>query len=24
VFCYKNGEAVWHDVTLDMTAQEVI
>lgn len=23
VFCYKNGEAVWHDVTLDMTAQEV-
>ena len=23
VFSYKNGEAVWHDVKLDMTAQEV-
>ena len=23
VFCYKNGVAVWHDVTLTMSAQEV-
>ena len=23
VFAYKNGEAVWHDVRLKMTAQEV-
>lgn len=23
VFQYKNGQAVWHDVTLTMTAQEV-
>ena len=23
VFAYKNGEAVWHDVKLKMTAQEV-
>lgn len=23
VFAYKNGEAVWHDVQLKMTAQEV-
>lgn len=23
VFAYKNGEAVWHGVTLSMTAQEV-
>lgn len=23
VFCYKNGIAVWHDVSLEMTAQEV-
>lgn len=24
VFCYKNGEALWHDVNLEMTAREVI
>ena len=24
VFCYKNGVAVWHNVSLDMTAQEVV
>lgn len=24
VFCYKNGKAVWHNVTLKMTAQEVV
>ena len=24
VFCYKNGIPVWHDMTLSMTAQEVI
>lgn len=23
VFCFKDGVAVWHDVTLKMTAQEV-
>jgi len=23
IFSYKNGVAVWHDVTLKMTAQEV-
>lgn len=23
IFCFKNGIAVWHDVTLKMTAQEV-
>lgn len=24
VFCYKNGIAVWHNVSLEMTAQEVV
>ena len=24
VFCYKNGEALWHDVKLEMTAREVV
>jgi hypothetical protein len=24
VFGYKNGEAVWHNVTLEMTAKEVV
>ena len=23
IFCFKEGVAVWHDVTLKMTAQEV-
>lgn len=24
VFCYKNGIALWHNVSLEMTAQEVV
>lgn len=24
VFCYKDGKAVWHNISLDMTAQEVV
>lgn len=24
IFCYKNGIAMWHNVSLDMTAQEVV